>query len=88
MNIWDLLAWIALASIVIWLILKTLGIINTPLILEYAPIYAAVYIAGWHIHKLDSVARDTEKLNNFKNETVHQINEIKTNCRLNHFKNI
>ncbi|MEK6885698.1 MAG: hypothetical protein AABX17_01915 [Nanoarchaeota archaeon] len=55
-SIWDVLAWLALAFIVVWLILKTLGIINTPLWLEYSPLYAAAYIAGWQIHKLESVS--------------------------------
>jgi len=86
MGIWDLLAWAALAGILIWLILKTLGIISTPVILEYAPIYAAVYIAGWQIHKLYIVAEEVKELRRFKEATVSEINCIKTNCAKNHSK--
>ena len=83
-SFWDVLAWVALGLILIWLILKTLGIINTPLWLEYAPIYAAVYIAGWQIHKLDTVAKEVEGLKRFKINTINEINNIKTNCIKNH----
>ena len=76
-SFWDVLAWIVLIGILIWVILKTLGIINTPLWLEYALIYGAVYLAGWQIHKLETVARDVKELKTFKQATI---NEIKYNC--------
>ena len=75
-KFWDNLAWIALASIVLWVTLKILGIINTPLWLEYAPIYSASYIAGWQIYKLHLVSKDVMKLNKFKEDTVVKINSI------------
>lgn len=83
-SIWDILAWIALAGILIWLVLKTAGIINTPLWLQYAPLYAAVYLAGWQVHKLDGIGKEVEGLKKFRNETVKQIHEIKLNCVKNH----
>ena len=86
LNFWDILAWIAFAIIVIWLILKTFGVINTPLWLEYTPIYAAVYLAGRAIHKLDNVAEDVRDLRKFKNETIDQINDLKMNCVKNHLR--
>jgi len=79
-SFWDILAWIVLAGILVWLLLKTFGVINTPLWLEYAPIYGAVYLAGWQIHKLETVASDVRELKKFKGETVQEINNIKTNC--------
>lgn len=83
-SIWDILAWLALAFIVVWLILKTLGIINTPLWLEYSPLYAAAYIAGWQIHKLESVSKRVEELSKFKDATINEINNIRLNCTKNH----
>jgi len=79
-NVWDAVAWIALAVIIIWVILKVTGIINTPLWLTYVPVYSAVYIAGWQIHKLHSVAENVKELKNFKNATINQIHSIKENC--------
>lgn len=82
-NFWDVIAWLALLSIALWVTLKIFGIINTPLWLEYASIYSACYIAGWQIHKLNSIARDVQELKNFKEATIKQINKIKTNCIIN-----
>ncbi len=84
LNVWDILAWVALAGILVWLILKTFGIINTPLILEYAPIYGAVYIAGWQIYKLHTVAEDVKELKKFKEATIKKINNLEINYKLNH----
>ncbi|MDP3026077.1 MAG: hypothetical protein Q8N63_00065 [Nanoarchaeota archaeon] len=84
LSFWDILAWVALGLILLWLILKTFGIINTPLWLEYSPIYAAVYIAGWQIHKLAIVSEDVKELKRFKWQTINKINNIKTNCKINH----
>ena len=85
-SIWDWLAWVALGSIVVWGILKVTGIINSPLLLEYYPIFAACYAFGWQMNKLETVSKDVKDLKKFRNETVRQINEIKLNCARNHGK--
>ena len=84
MNIWDVIAWLALFGIVLWLILKVTGIIATPLWLEYAPIFAAVYIAGRAMHKLDVVHDEVVELKRFKDATINEINNIKMNCIKKH----
>jgi hypothetical protein len=83
-SVWDIIAWIVLALILIWLILKVTGIINTPILIEYAPYFGAVYLAGWQIHKLEMVARDVQELKIFKKETINEIHKIKENCAKNH----
>ena len=70
-NIWDILTWIVLAGILIWIILKMLGIINTPILIEYAPYLGAVYLAGWQMHKLEIVALDVKELKTFKEATIN-----------------
>ncbi len=84
MSIWDVIAWIVLALILLWVILKMLGVISTPLWLEYAPIYGAIYLAGWQVHKLEMVAREVHELKQFKYATITEINNLKTNCIRNH----
>jgi len=84
LNIWDVLAWIALLIIILWAILKVTGVINTPIWLQYAPIWPAIYIAGWQIHKLETVASDVKELKRFKELTANEINNIKLNCTKNH----
>jgi hypothetical protein len=83
-NVWDVIAWIVLILIFIWLVLKTLGIINTPVWLEYSPLYGAIYLAGWAMHKLENVSREVNDLKNFKEATIKEINNIKINCVKNH----
>ena len=83
-SIWDIIAWIVLAGILLWLILKTLGIINSPIWLEYAPLYGAVYLAGWYIHKLEIIGSEVRELKKFKESTIYEINKLKTNCAVNH----
>jgi len=86
LNIWDVIAWIVLAGILLWLILKVLGIINTPILIQYAPYFGAVYLAGWQIHKLETVTKDVKDLKKFEKATIEQVNQIKTNCMVKHKK--
>lgn len=58
----DYLAWIVLALIVLWLILKVTGVINTPLLVEYSPLFGAVYLAGYMVHKLRRATEDIREL--------------------------
>ena len=44
----------------------------------------AIYIAGWQIHKLETVASDVKELKRFKELTANEINNIKLNCTKNH----
>lgn len=83
-SFWDVLAWIILIGILIWLLLKVFGVINTSLLIGYAPYFGAVYLAGWAMHKLDSVFEETRELKKFKSDTIKEINNIKQNCRINH----
>lgn len=84
LNVWDIIAWIVLALILLWLILKTFGIINTPLWLQYAPLYGAIYLAGWYAQKLEGIGKGVDELNNFRGETIKKINNIELNCAKNH----
>jgi len=83
-SFWDVLAWVALGFILVWIILKMLGLISTPLWLEYSPLLAAVYIAGWQMHKLETVAKDVDNLKKFKFATIEKIHNIENNCIRNH----
>jgi len=84
LNIWDMLAWMVLAGILVWVILKMMGIINTPVLIEYAPYFGAVYLAGWQIHKLATVANEVHELKKFKEATINKIHNIETNCLIKH----
>jgi hypothetical protein len=81
---WDIIAWIVLFGIFVWVVLKVMGVINTPLIIEYASIFGAVYLAGWAMHKLDTTDDEIKDLKYFAKETANEINNIKSNCIKNH----
>ena len=83
-NILDIIAWIVLAGILLWLVLKVFGVLNTPNLIESAPYFGIVYLAGWAMHKLETAVNEVSNLNKFKNETIKQINELKTNRIKNH----
>lgn len=85
-SFWDILAWICLFGIAIWLILKMFGIINTPIWIEYAPFGGALYILGWQVHKLEVVSNDVKDLKRFKEATIDKIHNIEQNCMVNHKK--
>ena len=58
----DLLAWLTLLFIFLWLVLKISGIINTLEWLQYSPLFGAVYLAGWAMHKLERTTRDVNDI--------------------------
>lgn len=84
MSFWDVLAWIVLFLILVWVILKSFGIINTPALIEYAPILGAVYLAGWAMHKLETATEEIKDIKGFNKATATEINKIKENCIKNH----
>ena len=82
-----LLDWVTfgvLFGIFVWLVLKTFGVINTPLWLQYAPMYGAAFAAGSFYYKMLFVANKVDKLEGFRNETIREMHEIKLNCARNH----
>ena len=83
-NIWDILAWVCVIGITVWLILKVTGIINTPLLLEYAPYFGVAYLFGWNVHKLENVSKNVVNLEKFREATINEIHSLKLNCAKNH----
>mgnify|MGYP003967836455 CR=1 FL=1 len=83
-NFWDILAWICVIGIFIWLILKVLGIINTPVLLEFAPYFGATYLAGWFIHELKDNSKRLINFERFQKETIKEMHNLKLNYTKNH----
>lgn len=95
-KFWDYIAWLILIGIAIWLVLKVFGILSTPIIIEYAPLFGAVYLVGWAMHKLDratddikNIKDDIKDINSEARETEKRIGSIerttdliKKNCPL------
>ncbi|MBI4980845.1 hypothetical protein HZC30_04795 [Candidatus Woesearchaeota archaeon] len=77
-SAWDYIAWGILVFIVLWLILKVVGVINTPLWLEYSPLFGAVYLAGWAMSKLDRVTDDIKEVKDEIKSSKDEILFVKT----------
>lgn len=45
-KLYTLIFWASLLSILLWVILKVVGVINTPPLIEFYPIIGAVFAAG------------------------------------------
>ena len=62
MSFWDILARVVLIGIALWLFLKLFGVIQTPIWVEYSPLFGAIYLAGWGMHKLDRATDDIKDI--------------------------
>jgi uncharacterized membrane protein YhdT len=74
-TFWDTLSWIVLGLIALWLILKTVGVINTPLWLELAPLYGFLFVAGKAMRTLETVSDDVS----FLKKDVRRVEKELTN---------
>jgi len=88
LSFWDVLAWIVLVLLVFWLILKMFGIINTPILIEYAPYFGIAYLGGWAMHTLARATRDIRDIKrnlSFLNKKTTEIDKdleiIKEKCK-------
>ncbi|MFC1769161.1 hypothetical protein ACFLZX_05345 [Nanoarchaeota archaeon] len=79
-TFWDILAWVCLFILAIWIILKMLGIINSLLWVEHGPVLGAIYMAGWAMSKLERVEKDVFELKRDMRTFDRELNNIKLNC--------
>ena len=79
-NILDIIAWIVLAGILLWLVLKVFGVLNTPNLIESAPYFGIVYLAGWAMHKLDIVSKSVIRMGSTLRDLEKDVLMIKTVC--------
>jgi len=79
-NGWDTVAWIILALICLWLILKAFGVFNTPMWLQYSPLFGVVYLAGWSMKKLSTATDDIKVIKTDLNGIDKDMNILKNSC--------
>ena len=63
-KLYAIIFWLSLLSILVWLILKVLGIINTPLWLELFPLFSAIFGAGAFFQMSFDMRKRLSKLEN------------------------
>lgn len=76
----DYLAWFVLLGIFLWLVLKVAGVLNTPILIEYSPIFGAVYLAGWGMSKLSTAVRDVRGIKKEIRKLDVDFAKIRENC--------
>ena len=81
MKIYDILFWLSLASILLWVILKALGYINTPVLIEQYPIIGAIFGAGIFYQKMNEMERRLGRVERTTNHIDKRVSalEIKDN---------
>lgn len=80
-KIYDAIFWFSLASILLWVILKVLGYINTPILLEQYPTIGAIFGAGAFFQKVNDMERRLRRVERAVYSTDKRVTalEIKDN---------
>ena len=81
-SIWDILAWAMLILIALWGVLKITGVINTSLWIQYSPLFGAIYVAGWAMHKLDGATKDINTMKKRLNIVKEKIDPVENDMRI------
>ena len=63
-KIYAIIFWSSLVVILVWLLLKAFGFINTPLIIELIPLFSAVFGAGAFFQMVFDIRNRLIKLEN------------------------
>ncbi len=85
-NIYTMIFWLSLSSILIWVILKVLGIINTPIIIELFPVISAVFGAGAFFQMVFGIRGRLFKLESRTDKMAHGLTRLEldvTNIKSN-----
>ena len=69
-SIWDIMTWLSLAGIFLWGIAKAAGWINTPLLIELAPVLLAAFSFGRFFQEQKEFKNEMRQ---FKNETHKEL---------------
>ena len=70
MSFWDWLAWVAFAIFFSYLLLKTLGILESPPVADILAIASAAYFIGKYAQRIDTIEYKLE--DHIKNRGIHK----------------
>jgi len=72
-DIWDLLVWVAFAIVVIYIFLKIVGVIKSPITLDIIALLSGAYFVGRYAKRIDDTFDDIKDIK----EDVRELNK---NC--------
>jgi hypothetical protein len=81
-SFWDYTAWVILFLIALWIVLKLIGVINTPIWLEYSPLFGLIYLAGWGMSKLDNVTTNVKEIKDDVNSLWDDTKKIESDMNI------
>lgn len=61
-SFWDILAWIAFGIVILYLLLKILGIISSPITLDIITLLSGAYYVGRLFQSVESTAEDVKAI--------------------------
>jgi hypothetical protein len=80
-SFWDILAWIAFAYVVIYAILKVMGVLHSPIPIDIAAIVSTAFFVGKYAQRIDFCIKDVElikdDLKEVRNELKGDINGLR-----------
>ena len=81
-NIWDVIIWISLIVLVLYIIGKLTGIINTPEWINLIPVITMVFFAGAFYQKVLAFIEKTSIRTNYLKNSLDKTNEKITGISL------
>lgn len=79
-DFWDFLIWAGIALVLVWTILKTFGVMNSPIWIETLPFYGIIGTAigiAYKFGKMMENIRNIDKRTNRTDEKVDSLLELK-----------
>ncbi len=83
-KIYDLLFWSSMGVIIIWMILKATGVINTPVFVQLIPYAGGIFAFGVFFemmrdfkNEIKSIKEDTKELRRTDQSLVSDVSQIK-----------
>lgn len=80
-KIYDILFWTSLSVIAIWVFLKMIGVIHSPVWVQMIPYAGAIFAAGTFYQLMKILRIDVFDLKTRMNSIEREITEVKTNLK-------
>ncbi len=61
-GVWDTLVWIAFAIVVVYILLKMLGIIKSPITIDIIALFSGAYFVGRYAKRIDDTFKDIKNI--------------------------
>lgn len=80
-TFWDTLAWIAFAYVVIYALLKAIGVLNSPVPIDVAGIVSIAFFVGKYAQKIDFSNKEIDLIKGDLKEVKSGLSAVKIGLR-------